>query len=660
MALIPKGKKIETFKLPIDGTFGRFKTTESYEVNYLLSSMPLGEAVTILSTAADAFPFAQISFEEMIQRDIDTKRVQKEIVEDYLEGARDKVVFFPPLIVAVVSKENGKPLQVYDSVDFGFEGDPDGEGIFSMVYGKDKFVTFLNTAADDTGRHIVIKQEMVAGTGLAAGKRLSYVPYAATMRINIRHVQLVVIDGQHRFEAMKILLRDRKDLVECMDVPVCIVYTPGAVSSASSESIVRNLREMFVTINTTSRSVSGHFIDLLKDHSLASIAVRSLAGRWKGDNANPCRSRLQMLEWNERADNKATQVNRDYTITSVSILADALRHWLFEDWRNGVPQSLLNLKSVKTELEVDADSTKYAMISDEDFAISQEPVLKRQISNLITPALDVLFTMPRPYKEQWELFLQSVTELDDQRELTGVQAFRDNILGKFRTSSAKDSPEAKDAEKQFQAKFEQEKPYFFNVFQQGLVRTWITCAQALWDHAAITPANTAICLIEALDKFCFLRGRSLFDASNPYATRVLYQGAKPNTNQWGKAAWANVVSATLLQKASWKEFTSRIAKIGVSQKDTDIEGALEKVRAKLTGAAKLLAEEVNDRIGRDIKTNWRTKDYPKAFRDDLERLAASSVDSDQTKFIEKLNLLTEAAFKEANTKFEAMFGFELA
>ena len=138
MALLPKGKSIEIFPLPIDGNFGRFKTRDSYEVNYLLSSLPIADAATYLSTAAEAFPFDAISFEEMIQRDIDYRRVQEEIVEDTLECSRQGRVL-PPLIVAVVSKDNDRPIVVYDHVERQFEGDAATVGEYRVTYGRDKF-----------------------------------------------------------------------------------------------------------------------------------------------------------------------------------------------------------------------------------------------------------------------------------------------------------------------------------------------------------------------------------------------------------------------------------------------------------------------------------------------------------------------------------------
>jgi hypothetical protein len=667
MAILPKGKSVEVFNLPIDGSFGRFKTRDSYEVNYLLSSLPIADAARTLKTAAEAFPFEAISFEEMIQRDIDHRRVQEEIVEGYLESARDKVVFFPPLIVAVVSKENDRPIAVYDTVTAGFEGDPAGEGIYTLTYGRDKFQIQLNTVANDAGHSVCVIAAASghAPDGLTIGQQLPYLPYAATLKANPRHVQLVVIDGQHRFEAMRILSTRRGDLIEAMDVPVCIVFTPGAVANGKPENIVKNLREMFVTINSTAKSVSGHFIDLLKDKSLASMAVRALAARWKGENTIGCRSRLQMLEWNERSDSRANQLNRAYTVTTVSILAEALRKHLFEDARRGVPQSLLDLRSVRAELEADPKWTKYSSVSDEDFDVMQEPVLKRQIEALVAPALDHLFTEPRPYKEKWKIFLAAVDELDRQASARpAVEAYRDHVLGEFRACSKRDEAPVRLVEEEFEGKFEElpqiDEPYFQNVFQQALIRVWILCSQVLWDKAEIQPEASAKMLVSALEKFCFKGERKLFDATNPYATRVLYQGGtKPNLLQWGKTAWFNTVAATLLQKNAWKELSSCIAEAMGADRSEESESVTSNLKELLEKSVKDLADEIKDRVRKDIENNWKTKEYEKATKDDLERLAASSDDGDQQKFRGEIDRLVENAYGEANTKFESMFGFGL-
>ena len=73
-----------------------------------------------------------------------------------------------------------------------------------------------------------------------------------------------------------------------------------------------------------------------------------------------------------------------------------------------------------------------------------------------------------------------------------------------------------------------------------------------------------------------------------------------------------------------------------------------------------VAEEVKERIRKDITTNWRIKDYPKAQKDELEVLAISANEVDQHTLRGKLDDLADESFAEANKKFEALFGFALS
>ena len=92
----------------------------------------------------------------------------------------------------------------------------------------------------------------------------------------------------------------------------------------------------------------------------------------------------------------------------------------------------------------------------------------------------------------------------------------------------------------------------------------------------------------------------------------------------------------------------------------EAKDALAHLQQVLAGSIAELAEEVKGRIQKDIETNWRIKDYPKALKDELERLAASTTEKDQHEFRGKLGDLVAESYKEANTKFEALFGFPLA
>lgn len=84
MAKIPEGMKKDVFTSAIDGVFGCFKTADSFDLNYLLTTLRISE-LDKLKTATDAFDFKSINFEELIQRDIDYQRIDKDIIANYLE-----------------------------------------------------------------------------------------------------------------------------------------------------------------------------------------------------------------------------------------------------------------------------------------------------------------------------------------------------------------------------------------------------------------------------------------------------------------------------------------------------------------------------------------------------------------------------------------------
>ena len=75
----------DPFEKNIRGTYGRFATNESYQLNYVLSAIPISH-VDHLVTATEAFDISKIDFEQLIQRDIDYERVE-DIVKNYLLSA---------------------------------------------------------------------------------------------------------------------------------------------------------------------------------------------------------------------------------------------------------------------------------------------------------------------------------------------------------------------------------------------------------------------------------------------------------------------------------------------------------------------------------------------------------------------------------------------
>ena len=103
----------DPFNKHIDGVHGQSRTVESHSIEYLLTTLPIGDAVHDLATAIDALVYEKLEFSQLIQRDIDIKRVDKQIIDGYLKHSRNRVVFFPPLIVALVHITDGVPAETY-------------------------------------------------------------------------------------------------------------------------------------------------------------------------------------------------------------------------------------------------------------------------------------------------------------------------------------------------------------------------------------------------------------------------------------------------------------------------------------------------------------------------------------------------------------------
>jgi hypothetical protein len=503
MAQLPESKKQQVFDKELDGVYGRFKTKQSFSLDYLLTSIKI-DRLAWLETASDVLDIDSISFEAIVQRDIDYVRVQKEIIEEYLEKGKDRVIFFPPLMVTLFGIDAGNPITKYTSID---SAPTEGEKLFVTTYDSNRFQIELPLSKEQTSHSIKYK-----------GKTYYYVNYCGTLRYNSEKVRLVVLDGQHRLTALKKLIeKGQKDLVAEVELPVCIFFAPGALRSADSqESLLEDMRELFVTINKEAKEVSGHFIWLLKDKSLAAMSVRDLGDDWKRQGGEF--SYLHQLEWNQREASMADQAQKAFSVTTVSILAEALKAHIFTG-KKDYTYSLLNLSEMESQLHSNDDSIAASEICEEWFDLKQTEILKSQIHKYITPSLDILFRTPSPYKTIRRVFEKGIAMLDESagESIQGAAQFRNDVLGKFRSTNELDQQKVRDMERAFTETLRNDKELqdvkFFtrNIFHQALIRSWADLFHELRPIETFLPSRIAEALVEALEVICFESNAAFFD-----------------------------------------------------------------------------------------------------------------------------------------------------
>jgi len=641
MASIPKSKKLQLFNKALDGVYGHFQTKQSFPLHYLLTSIKT-DRLDWLETASDVLDISAINFDEIVQRDIDYVRVQKEIIEEYLEKGKDRVIFFPPLMVTLYGIDGDHPITKYQNIDRSIDDDK-----YLVTYDKNRFQTELPLTDDQTSHSIDFK-----------GKTYYYYNYAATLRLNSEKVRLVVLDGQHRLTALKKLVENGgKEIVSEIDLPICIFFAPCA-GADTQETLSDDMRELFVTINKEAKEVSGHFLWLLKDKSLSAICIRSLGDFWKKKGGEF--SYLHQLEWNQREASKADQAQKAYSVTTVSILAEALRSHIFGA-RGNFAYSLLNLKEVEKKLHTSDTAPPALEINEENFDLAQLEILKIQIDKYITPSLDILFRTPRPYRVIREAFERATQTLNRavSKDIHGALQFKKDILGKFRSSNRLDQPKVQDMEVQFTEELrgdaELQKVAFFrrNVFHQALIRAWADLFLVLGEEVTLTPKEIAEGLVAGLEHICFNDSVDFLSPYKAYSQLVFFKGERIIVNTKSKTGLRHLIISNFVNGKARSEFI----------KKTGIQGTKAKTVTTLleTLGFKSSAQYINilqENQTRSLSREWRFADIGERDQQYLEERFNSNDETRSKEFSERINLIAAKRVSKAREVFANVLGIK--
>lgn len=587
MSIGPKIINKDPFTQTLRGTFGRFKTSNSHDVHYLLTSIPIDE-LSELSTASALFTKDAIKFDELIQRDIDQTRVVK-IANDYLVGSANKIVFFPPLLACIVLMDaSGGMQRRYE--DYAEDIDATtGAPILKAVWDKDGFELSLALGSKlEADRKITLQDGNEA-----------WFHDAGQIRLNPKRAKLVVLDGQHRLEALRLVKNGpHRAILQGVEVPVCLIFTPKAVKG-SSEDMIEDFRELFVRVNEEAKRVSGHFLILLQDESYTAVAVRALAEAWRIETSRGF-SLLHLLEWNQRIEEQTRKRTRPFSITTIGIIHDALKDHLFDA---KLASAVLRLDDVAQEFEAAAPDFNYAGLTDQTDGQAIDAIVAKQIGAHVVPALGVLFLTPTPYRRLQQDVSDAFERLKE--EIAGHNtsfASLEEYFQKFKYSEEEviENP-VKSVLKEFLSWVqlnEKDQIYFLHAFQQALIRTWIRLCGVLGAHG-ITPTDAATATVAALEALALSPTKEYLTPSRKYGQRVLWRNERVNFGAvWTRDAWFNILVASFMKTSV---ATAALKSITIQP------GHVEKIAAELSKQAAKAASDYCDRLKqeltRDTKAN---------------------------------------------------------
>jgi hypothetical protein len=459
----------------------------------------------------------------------------------------------------------------------------------------------------------------------------------------------VVLDGQHRLEAMKLLWRneEQRDILQGLEIPICVVWAPDAKKdNVGDENVIRDFRELFVRVNHESRRVSGHFITLLKDDSYSAIAVRKFSDYWKNLNVPGDWSRLHLLEWNQRDDSKIDQRTRPFSITTISIIFRVLEDHLF---RAGAIE-LLDLESrIREDDTADAVALSHD-IGDEPQGAKIESIVSEQIEKNIVPSLDILFRVPSPYRRLEDQFGKAFSELQRKVDesipsFLGLKRYYSRYVYRDEEIFEETVRAANGDFKSWIKVQDTDKLFFYQVFQQALLRLWIGVASNL-SSLGISSTTAARSLVAGLEVGCFQTDPPYLGSGQRYTYRLLWRNESVNQgSQAARSAWFQLLSATLCQSEVRKAMLDEVR--GAERVDhLDVEEADRRLAAFGRQASQEYISSFRAEILKETEKNL--EDF---FNEDRARalsvLKASGNKEDREKFKREVREKAEERVRSA-------------
>jgi hypothetical protein len=269
-------------KSPAYGTYGEFSVgsgSSQIRAQYLLTKIRPGQQghwenqlASQMAPWREIFKIEELSFDELIQRDLDDSRVAHDLIPYLLGETGQHARFFPPVLAVLVPKRESRsgigprypaPTTQGETVTFG------------DLFDFEKAV--MNGEVSPLG----------------------------VIRYNPQRSAVVIVDGQHR--AMAILALHRQinkswgadpfapyyshiqvdpETVAHIELPVCIIFFPDLHEGRldfkeKGIDLVSVCREIFIVVNRQAKQVSKSRELLLDDEDFAAFMMRRTLTRFK-------------------------------------------------------------------------------------------------------------------------------------------------------------------------------------------------------------------------------------------------------------------------------------------------------------------------------------------------------------------------------------------
>lgn len=343
--------RLDTF---LSGKIGRFRVgsrdghSASQEVRYLQTTLGLrytegadAKIWSMLTPVREIFEFADLGFDDLLQRDIDDARVANELIPYVLSSeGRDAVRLFPPIVVVVmpVTPTGNRPADRYPQIQSTTVPVPNAEG----------YAEELLTSGPAGGEVFRFKSMTMGGQHLdSATDELALCSGA---------VRLVVVDGQHRAMSLLALHRNlqndwggkgreawrdfyrqwprsriEQSKLDELQLPAIFCTVPElSEGSAYTGSLTMKAacRGIFLTLNKTARRVSDSRNRLLDDGDLIAVLMRQVLKPVKDLDTD---AHTPLRIWNVELDQAGAKLSNPVGLTGVNHLFYALQRTLLDE-----------------------------------------------------------------------------------------------------------------------------------------------------------------------------------------------------------------------------------------------------------------------------------------------------------------------------------------